>query len=136
MKYLSEDELGALLNEGRKDFEDIDLWGMDLSGRDLSYFSFEGSDLFCCDLRFSDLTEIGLLDTRLLKVKGLVFMGGIGSRNDTLYAWRKYSADRTTFEVIFRTGCFEGTEEEFRREINNKLASDQSYVMDAGIYRQ
>lgn len=137
-EMVAQDEAAALIEQGKKSgIRSKCMWRLDLSGLDLSYIGFDYVDMYDCDLRYSDLSGSTFYNCLIQSVRGLVSVGSLGSRNDILFAWRKYSEDRNSFVVIFTTGCFEGTEKEFREEIKARLAEDPSgYAIHAELYRR
>ena len=115
--------------ENSADFERADLSDMDLRHLDLHDANLTEADLRWTDLRHSDLTNTYLLGVAMEDTKGLVAFSGIGSRNDTLYVWRKLDPKGKKI-YVFMTGCFEGTEAEFRRAIANKMRNSWRHYDD------
>lgn len=141
-KFYQRDGVEAILN-ARKDnkqtiytFRGADLYG-DLSGLDFSSVNLLRADLAGCDLRNTNLSDSNFNNAlTLADVLGVVGFMGIGSRNDTLYVWRKNN-DNGGHDYIFVTGCFEGTESEFRKAIRDKVKLlGEDYKPHAAIYRR
>jgi len=74
----------------------------DLRGADLRGAYLSGADLSGAYLTRADLT----------RAKGILAIGPIGSRGDTLYAVQHESA------IMLKTGCFWGTLEEFVQQVS------------------
>lgn len=97
----------------------LDLRGLDLSRCVLSEADLSNSDLRDCDLTKTDLSTAASIQG----VLGIVAINNIGSRNDTLFCWR-WKGGTGEYQYFFRTGCFEGNEQQFRKAIKQSRKED------------
>ena len=93
-------------NLGGADLRGADLRGADLGDADLRDADLRGANLGGADLRGADLG-----DKKLLGERPFLQMGPIGSRSDYLLAFL------TDKGIYIKTGCFEGTLEEFQTAV-------------------
>ena len=89
------------------DLSGADLRGADLSGADLSGADLSGADLRGAYLRGAYLRGAYLSGKKLIGDRPVLQTGPIGSRGDCLLSFI------TDGGVILRTGCFEGSRDEF-----------------------
>lgn len=128
-------EVEALIATGKPlNLHKADLQRADLSGLNLSNAKLTFANLVDADLLGADLTGVSLTNSDLTGTFGVVSISGIGSRNDTLYAWRKVVGKRKVY--TFLTGCFEGTESKLRSDIKQMLRhnTDRWYDKYAASY--
>ena len=95
-----------------------DLSGADLSGADLIGADLIGADLYESDLGRADLRRADLRGAILIKARGILHIGPIGSRDDDLYAVWWPDAPRV------KTGCFWGTLDEFAAAVEKMHGSN------------
>ena len=89
-----------------------DLGGADLGGAYLGGANLRGANLHGADLRGAYLYGADLGDKKLLGERPFLQMGPIGSRSDYLLAFL------TDKGIYIKTGCFEGTLEEFQKAVH------------------
>lgn len=92
----------AWVESNGTDGQQADLHGADLHGANLY-----GADLLGVDLSGADLSGADLCKVSLCKARGILSVGPIGSRGDTLYVvYREHAR-------WYAAGCFWGDEEDF-----------------------
>ena len=97
------------------DLRSANLRGANLYGADLRSADLYGADLRCADLRSADLRSADLGDAgKLTGDRPYFAVGPIGSRQDVLAAFL------TEKGVFLRAGCFFGTVEAFRDNLQGE----------------
>ena len=101
------------------DLQSADLRYADLRYANLRYADLQSADLRYANLRYADLRYANLryADLRYGKLIGdrpYFSISPIGSRQDTLTLWL------TDKGAMLKTGCFEGTFEEFEKQLESE----------------
>jgi len=89
-----------------------DLRRADLSGANLSSADLSGANLSGADLRGADLSRAYLSGADLRGAEGVGKFDNVGSSGRTLIFYYEHK------KLMFSTGCFCGTESEFKQKIN------------------
>src|SRR5574341_1549954 len=108
------DLLGANLREAdlrEADLREANLRGANLSGANLREANLRGANLSVANLRGATLSGATLSGADLRGARAILLVAPIGSRRDCLII----NVIKT--ELMFKTGCFYGTEKEFRAAI-------------------
>lgn len=101
---------------------DANLFGAYLCGANLHDANLCGASVSAANLRGADLRGANLYGADLSGAVGILSLGPIGSREDTLYVVQHADGLR------YKTGCFWGTRGEFLAAVEQSHASDSHGV--------
>lgn len=135
------EEIKAAYAAGETDFGNAYVNDFDLSETDLSGASFADADLILVNFTGANLSNCAFANTNLRGCKfhgaildnadmsgcnirgaaGILAIGPVGSRGDMLYAVIHPDC------LMVKTGCFWGTLDEFKAEVDEKYEGDPSH---------
>lgn len=86
---------------------------------ELAYVNFNSCLMDHCEFTGASIRLMDLKYCRTDSLSGMMVIGPIGSRWDMLYAVKHFDNEYVPF-LMFKTGCFYGTEREFRKAIRER----------------
>jgi hypothetical protein len=99
------------------------MYGTHIERSTMYWIDFKSADLTNAVLRYTDLHR-----TCLEATKGVLRIGPIGSRGDSL--WVIMHTAELPEKLMFKTGCFWGPLEQLQEEVDNQYAPDDQHYLE------